>query len=775
VRSDAKGSAATTGSNGISSRSDVKIPLGSTVPVPTLSPGRKWAFRILALVLLPALLLGMLEVALRLGGYGYSPAFFTKASIGGRDVLVENDRFSRRFFPPVLARIPSPIVMDAHKPADTTRIFILGESAALGDPRPQYGASRYLQVLLRERYAGRKFEVVNTAVTAINSHVVLPIARECAGHDGDIWIVYMGNNEMVGPFGAATVFGRQAAPWPMARLTAGVQRFRAGQLMMNLARALQSRSAKPTVWQGMEMFMKNTVPATDPRRETVYRNFQKNLADILRAGTGAGTKVILSTVAVNLKDCPPFQSQGLESLAEPARAEFTRHMAAAQEAQAKGSLDESRRSYEAALALFPQSAEVQYRLAECHVALTNNTAAREHFQRAVDLDILPFRTDTRINAEIIRAGERLAAQGVLLCDAAESLAGASPVKTSGKESFYEHVHLSFDGNYRLALAWAGEVERLLPETLKGGQTAAWCSQDQCERLLGLTDWNRQSTVEEVLRRLQGPPFNGQMRHKEKLQELQSWISRLVTQKAAADPARIRELYETAIASDSADHMLHENYAEFLEETKDYPAAIREREKVRDLIPHYYFSHLTLGRLLREQGKLEEAVASLLEALRLNPLSSDIRQELGRVYSRLSRWEPALKVLQEARALDREDPSTSLYLGEVLGKLGRKSEAIAAYREAVALRPGYWEAHYRLGEQLGQQGSIEEAAREFREVIKFNPGHARAHLNLGVALAKMGRLEEALRSFDAALKLDPQNSMALQFKQNTEAALRGKGR
>jgi len=135
----------------------------------------------------------------------------------------------------------------------------------------------------------------------------------------------------------------------------------------------------------------------------------------------------------------------------------------------------------------------------------------------------------------------------------------------------------------------------------------------------------------------------------------------------------------------------------------------------------------------------------------------------------------LKVLQEASALNAADPSVQLYLGEVLGKLGRRNEAVSAYREAIRLKPGYWEAHYRLAEQLGQQGSIEEAAREFREVIKFNPGYVRAHLNLGVALAKMGRPGEALKSFDTALQLDPQNALALQFKQNAEAALRGGGR
>ncbi len=36
--------------------------------------------------------------------------------------------------------------------AGTYRIFVLGESAAMGDPDPAYAFSRYLEVMLRQRY-----------------------------------------------------------------------------------------------------------------------------------------------------------------------------------------------------------------------------------------------------------------------------------------------------------------------------------------------------------------------------------------------------------------------------------------------------------------------------------------------------------------------------------------------------------------------------------------------------------------------------------------------
>src|SRR5438552_7528247 len=104
-------------------------------------------------------------------------------------------------------------------------------------------------------------------MTAINSHAILSIAQECAKHDGDLWIIYMGNNEMVGPFGAATIFGAQAPPRWLARAVAEVQRTRLGQLLLALKGKLQKRSSRPASWGGMQMFLQNRVPPDDRRKQ----------------------------------------------------------------------------------------------------------------------------------------------------------------------------------------------------------------------------------------------------------------------------------------------------------------------------------------------------------------------------------------------------------------------------------------------------------------------------------------------------------------------------
>ena len=99
---------------------------------PSANPRRRrWLFRVAALTVVPVILIGGLELVLRVIGYGYPTDFFLKTRVNGRTVYIENQRFGFRFFPPAVARSPSPVVMEAEKAANTYRIFLLGESAAV--------------------------------------------------------------------------------------------------------------------------------------------------------------------------------------------------------------------------------------------------------------------------------------------------------------------------------------------------------------------------------------------------------------------------------------------------------------------------------------------------------------------------------------------------------------------------------------------------------------------------------------------------------------------
>jgi tetratricopeptide (TPR) repeat protein len=731
-----------------------------------LTARRKWIFRLVALVVLPLLLLVALEIILRLAGYGYAPDFFQKIRVGEKDFLVSNESFSLRFFPPQLARRPSPFMMEAEKPAGTCRIFILGESAARGEPEPPFAASRYLETLLNARFSGTRFEVVNLGITAINSHVILPVARDCARQHGDLWIIYMGNNEMVGPFGAATVFGAKAPPLALVRLNLALQKTHLGQLLKNTGQKLARGNSGTPAWGGMEMFVGNQIRPDAPAKETVYENFQKNLRDIVKTGLDSGAKILLNTVAVNLKDCPPFASLVNSNLPATDRAQFDQLYAAGVAAAAHNDFADAAEKFAAAAKVDPQFPELQFRWAESLLQMKDAAAGR-HFQQACDDDALPFRADSRINEIITATAKKTADEKLVLFDAATALA-ANPDGVCGAETFFEHVHFNFDGNYRLGRAWAEQVEKMLPpEMTRQADAAEWMSQEICEQRLGLTDWNRFTVLLDVMNRLGRPPLSGQLNNAQRLAGLRAAVNELrARMTAAADTAR--EIYAAAIRRAPEDHFLHENFAEFLESVHELQPATAQWQQVCGLMPHDAFAFYQAGRLLALQGEWPAAQTALLQAQTLRPNQTEVGYELGNVQFGQKNFEAALREYERVRQLEPQNAMYCAAAGNALVRLNRHAEAIALFREAVRLQPELLEAHFALGAELVAGRQFEEAEHEFAEAVRLQPENPRSHFNLGVFLARQGKLDGALRELQEALRLAPDNLQAREYLKQIES-------
>lgn len=596
--------------------------------------GRRRWLRLAAALLVPLFIFGGLELGLRVAGYGYPTCFFLPRTIGGQEFFVPNEKFTHRFFPSALAREPLTSRMAASKPAGTYRIFLLGESAAYGDPDPSFGVGRYLEALLEVRYPETNFEVVCVAMAAINSHVLLPIARECARHDGDLWIVYLGNNEMIGPYGAATVFGEQAPGLGWVRTVLALKSTRVGQLMDQLMSNFRAASPAPESWDGINMFRQNPLPYDDPRRLRAYENFAGNLNDILRAGKKAGVPVILSTVAVNLRDCAPFASRQADGLEPAQRAEWERLCAEGSSLQADGSFPAALELYQKAAALDPGFAELQFRLGTCQLALDQPAAARQSFERARDYDVLPVRADTRINRMIQEAA--VSVHGV---EAEKELSDLTPDGIPGEELFYEHVHFTMAGNELLARFLAAKVAEQLPAAIKaqGRSLPAEVESEACAQRLAATLWDQKRIWELALGRISGPPFTAQSSHPRNKQYSRDRVREIEARATLESPARDEEMYIAALAAHPDDTLVRWNYAQFLERGGQFSAAVNQGILICDLLPHASWPHYFVGSVMARLGRRAEAADYLQRALRLSPGLTVARQEL----SNLRRSEAAL--------------------------------------------------------------------------------------------------------------------------------------
>ena len=742
---------------------------------PPPSPARQWLFRLVALVIIPLVLLAGIEAGLRLAGYGYDPGLFKKITIGNGEFFVNNEAFGLRFFPPQLARSLGPIRMPMNKAADTYRIFILGESAAMGDPEPAYGAGRYLEVMLSARYPQTHFEIVNLCITAINSHVILPITRDCAQHEGDLWIIYMGNNEMVGPFGAATVFGEKTLPLPLIRFNLALQKTRLGQLLVNLGRKLKAGNAAATSWGGMEMFVGNQLPADDPRREVVYHHFSRNLHDIVKTGLNSGAKILLSTVAVNLKDCSPFASLVNSNLPPADRAQFDQLFAEGVQAETLGDFAKATQQFGSAAQLDAKVAELQFRWGQSLLSLTNFAAAREHLQLACDDDALPFRADTRINALIAAAGRQLANDKLVLFDAAGALATNTPSELCGDETFFEHVHFNFDGSYRLGRAWAEQVTAMLPEKIShAAATNRWASQSACDLRLGLSDWNRELTLNHMLGRLGQLPLRDQLDNVTRVKNLETRVKELQSRMNAADTAQADADFQAALQHAPDDYYLHGNYAEFLQSSAgNLPQATVQWRRVHDLLPQDCITCFELGRMMELQGQWANAETWFRRAVELRPILSEGWIELGKVLASQEKYADALASFTTAQGQRPGDSQIYLRSGLALAKLNRHAEAMEKYRAAIRLNPTDWEAHHELGGELDLANQVDAASEEFGAAARLNPNSARTHLNYGVLLAKQNRLDAATHEFEESLRLDPTYTRAQEYLAKIQMLKRGK--
>ncbi len=760
---------------------------------------RLWGFRFLALFL-AVLALVASEGVLRIAGMGWDSRFLVPVE-GRPGIWASNPRFAWRYFPPALARTPVPLEIKQPKPADTVRIFVLGGSAAMGTPEPAFGLARLLEHLLRQRYPERHFEVHNAAMAAINSHVVLQIAKDCSRFQPDFFLVYMGNNEVVGPYGAATVFSPFSPSLRAIRASSKVQEFRLGQLT---ARILGPNHDPAGEWRGMEMFLEQQLAADDDRLQKVYEHLQANLEDLLRLADHSGAEVILSTVASNRLDSPPFASLHRAGLSTGDLKQWQEQVDAATHQLQQGDIHSAIGLFRGARQIDDRHAELHYRLGLAELQ-AGDPAAASSLDMARDLDALRFRADSRINT-ILRnfssengASENGAGNGIGLVDAAVLFDAADPaaVGIAGSGLFYEHVHLRFAGNLLLAEAFLQRlVERLGPPVADPRQGIP----DLADQL-PWTLFDRHSLNSEMLELTGRPPFTGQLGFAQRQRRAGRRVAELALQLDANSLAEARRAYHQAFTKHPDDLLLANRYALLLAASQQPTAAADIWRPLIDRLPAMSGWRSSLAYALADAGHPEAALAEFAEVARRGAGKTPLAAVRAELLARQGNRDGALEELQQAangesasstvlfnlgtaylergdgeaarlalRRLIERDPSHArgqLNLGAALSQLGRQAAAIEAYRRAIELRPDLALAHNSLGFALAEQGHAAAAEQAYGDALEVDPSFRLAWFNLGDLLLSNSRATAAVEPYSRGLELDPANH---QGRYNLAAAL-----
>ena len=410
---------------------------------PQALPAWKRTLFIAITISLPLVLLAVLELALRLFGWGGYPEFIRRVGTlpSGAQLCIVEPAASKPYF---FANPSRPGYAEQSsfcmpKPAGTVRIMLIGESAAKGYPQPpNLAMSAFLKSMLSDAWPDRRVEVVNLGTTAIASFPLVYQVRDALRYDPDLFVFYVGNNEFFGAYGTASINASGTMPtWalPLMRAARGLALVQATEGLLRRG-ADENRTL-------MEQMIGQTVIASDsPLRAAAARNLRTNLERMLADVKAAGVQALVCTTASNESGLAPLGEDDQAGLDAAGKAEVARINSQAPSADAVAALRK------AAIAA-PRSAMTQFALGRSQLAAGDAKGARQSFLLARDLDTMPWRPISQTEQAIRDAA---AAQGAVLCDVAERFRDLSSDGATGWELLDDHVHPSLRGQAEVARA-----------------------------------------------------------------------------------------------------------------------------------------------------------------------------------------------------------------------------------------------------------------------------------------------------------------------------------
>jgi predicted O-linked N-acetylglucosamine transferase (SPINDLY family) len=154
--------------------------------------------------------------------------------------------------------------------------------------------------------------------------------------------------------------------------------------------------------------------------------------------------------------------------------------------------------------------------------------------------------------------------------------------------------------------------------------------------------------------------------------------------------------------------------------------------------------------LHQSGRLDEARALCLQALRLRPRQTQALTLLGIICAQTGDLARAVALFSEVLLLDPRNVAAHNNQGNALRALRRPADAVASYDKAIALQPDHPPTYNSRGNALFDLQRYQDAVAAHDRAIALRPDYAAAHFDRGRALVELMRYEAAIASLDRAI-------------------------
>lgn len=384
------------------------------------APNQNLVFKLITVVI-PVFILIVFEGVLRVTGYGDNLSLFIKNPTQGYEkYMMVNPEVGKKYFQKFENTAPANDIFLTDKPENTFRIFVMGSSTVFGFPYERnLMFSRILHQQLEDAYPGKKIEVVNTAITAINSFTLLDFTDQILKYKPNAILIYAGHNEFYGAFGIGSneTMSRNRG---LTRLHITLMDLKTYQLVRNIISGFSQKMATNSKDEVHGTLMKRMVANKDillgsDEYKIAMERYKQNMGDILKKAGNKKVPVFISDLVCNINGMEPFNSIATDEL-EGAAEVYKK----AQQAEKSGDFD----------------------------------TALKLYYKAKDLDCIRFRASEDINRIVNELVEEYKVNHVPMLSVFQN---NSPNKLIGNNLMTEHVHPNIDGNFLMADAFFAEI------------------------------------------------------------------------------------------------------------------------------------------------------------------------------------------------------------------------------------------------------------------------------------------------------------------------------
>ena len=214
--------------------------------------------------------------------------------------------------------------------------------------------------------------------------------------------------------------------------------------------------------------------------------------------------------------------------------------------------------------------------------------------------------------------------------------------------------------------------------------------------------------------------------------------------------KVRAAAERALALDSTLAEAHNSLAHLYLHDWKWDAAEREFRRALSLDPGYAPTYHWYSLALTAVGRLNEAVETMVQAQRLDPLSLRMNADLGMAFYAARQYDRAIEQEKKTLELEPNLPVAHWIMGMAYEQKGMYGQAAEAFRQALAIRPGNPNYLASLARAHALAGNPSEARKLLDELLAQTRTGDASPFFIALVYTALGEKDSAFQWLDRAV-------------------------